>query len=106
MQELIWKFVLMGKFHGAIWLGGYGGHLGSRGKAPPPFPAENKFKHFWGLKTESPGGILTTLLKEIKHLIVIIYHFFFATIGFILNVFVQITMCFPCKFRFFSNFKL
>ena len=41
-------------------------------------------------------GILTALLKEIKHLIVIIDHFFFIRIGFILKVFVQVTVCFPC----------
>ena len=58
----------------------------------------------------SIGGILTALLKEIKHLIVIINHFFFTRIGFTLKVFVQVTMCFPCDFGlfffFFSNFKL
>ena len=54
----------------------------------------------------SVGGILTALLKEIKYLIVIINHFSsqeFARIGFILEVFVQITMCFPCDFRLFFS---
>ena len=44
---------------------------------------------------------MTALLKEIKYLIVIINHFFFTRIGFILKVFVQVKMCFSSDFRLF-----
>ena len=50
------------KFHGAIRPGVWGlpkPPLGSRGKAlvggPGGLPAENEFKHFWGLKIAFPG---------------------------------------------------
>ena len=50
---------------------------------------------------------MTALLKEIKHFIVIINHFFFTRTGFILKVLSRSQCAFPATSDFFfSNFQV